>query len=429
MRRSRHVLLGFVALGGVVVVGTIGYVVLGFGVLDAVYQTVTTITTVGFREVERLDGAGQVFTIVLILAGVGTALYTLTVLLEVLVEGHLGEAMERRRMERQIAALHGHVIVCGWGRVGRAAARELDGAGRAVVVIDADPERVASVPRPYLQRRWRRLRRRRAAVRRHRTRRGARRRRVDRRRQPLHHVVGTLAATDVVHRRQGPRGVERRQALRAGADRVVNPQEIGGARIAAFVARPKVTEFLDVVMHAGETELVLEEVGLAAGSQLLGSSLAEAKVRDRTGALVLALHDPELGLVSVPAADMVMRPGQALIAIGTPAQLERLAAVAGSVHPPGARRSAASTFWAACGPDSGLGAPSCPKGTQAAQIGSGHSGGHGWANVVWRPALPSSSCVVNVIVNARYDNASSSTGVPSSASLCSTFVIWTSPSS
>ena len=336
MHRSRHVLLGFVALGVVVVVGTIGYVVLGFGVLDAVYQTVTTITTVGFREVERLDGAGQIFTIFLILAGVGTALYTLTVLLEVLVEGHLGEAMERRRMERQIAALHGHVIVCGWGRVGRSAARELDGAGLAVVVIDADPERVASVPRPYL------------------------------------HVCGDASDDDVLQ----CAGIERAAALvaavstdaanlfitlsgrslqptlfivarareessvgkllRAGADRVVNPQEIGGARIAAFVARPKVTEFLDVVMHAGETELVLEEVGFAAGSQLLGSSLAEAKVRDRTGALVLALHDPELGLVSVPAADMVMRPGQALIAIGTPAQLERLAAVAGSVHPPGA---------------------------------------------------------------------------------------------
>ncbi len=105
MRRSHHVLLGFVALGGVVVVGTVGYVVLGFGVLDAVYQTVTTITTVGFRELEPLNGAGQIFTIVLILAGVGTALYTLTMVLELLVEGHVGEAMERRRMDRQIEAL------------------------------------------------------------------------------------------------------------------------------------------------------------------------------------------------------------------------------------------------------------------------------------------------------------------------------------
>src|SRR5580765_1393077 len=106
LRRWRHLLVAVVTLGGVIVAGSVGYVFLGFGVLDAVYQTVTTITTVGFREVEPLDGPGKVFTIVLILAGVGTALYTLTVLLELLVEGHLGHAMEKRRMDKRIAELN-----------------------------------------------------------------------------------------------------------------------------------------------------------------------------------------------------------------------------------------------------------------------------------------------------------------------------------
>ena len=130
VRRSwRHVALGIALLALIVVIGTIGYVVLGFGVLDATYQTVTTITTVGFREVEPLDSAGKVFTIVLILAGVGTALYTLTVGLELLVEGHFGLAMERRRMDKQIASFRGHVIVCGWGRVGKAIARSSPSAG------------------------------------------------------------------------------------------------------------------------------------------------------------------------------------------------------------------------------------------------------------------------------------------------------------
>ena len=326
-------MLGFAALVGVVVIGTVGYILLGFGVLDALYQTVTTVTTVGFRELEPLDGAGQLFTIALILAGVGTALYTLTVFLEALVEGHIGEAMERRRMDKQISALHGHVIVCGWGRVGRAAARELEGAGKAVVVIDLDAERAATVPRPYV------------------------------------HLCGDASDDDMLRRA----GIDRASALvaavstdaanlfitlsgrslrpdlfivsrareessvskllRAGADRVVNPQEIGGARIAAFVARPKVTEFLDVVMHAGDTEFLLEEIRLSPGSALLGSSLGSARVRERTGALVLALHDPDLGLVTVPAADLVMKDGQVLIAVGTPTQLESLAAVAGSGSP------------------------------------------------------------------------------------------------
>src|SRR4029079_1894194 len=126
-------------------VRTIGYVVLGFGALDALYQTVTTVTTVGFREVEPLGRSGQIFTIVLILAGVGTALYTLTVLLELLVEGHLGRAMERRKMDKRIAALRRHVIVCGWGRGGRGIARELAEAGKGLVVVDNDPERIATI--------------------------------------------------------------------------------------------------------------------------------------------------------------------------------------------------------------------------------------------------------------------------------------------
>jgi voltage-gated potassium channel len=149
VRQWRHVALGIAAPVGIIVVGSIAYLVLGFGPLDAVYQTVTTITTVGFREVEPLNGAGKVFTILLILAGVGTALYTLTVVLELLIEGHLGSAMERRRMDKRIATLHGHVIVCGWGRVGRAIARERAATDKGLVVVESDPERIATIT-PHL---------------------------------------------------------------------------------------------------------------------------------------------------------------------------------------------------------------------------------------------------------------------------------------
>src|SRR5215210_6777527 len=106
--------VGLAGLGAVIVVGTVGYVVLGFTVLDALYQTVTTITTVGFREVEPLSSTGKVFTILLILAGVGTALYTFGTLLEVLIEGHLRDLFGRRRMEHDIETMTEHVIICGW---------------------------------------------------------------------------------------------------------------------------------------------------------------------------------------------------------------------------------------------------------------------------------------------------------------------------
>jgi voltage-gated potassium channel len=138
------------ALAAIIVVGTVGYVLLGFGWLDALYQTVTTVTTVGFREVRALTPVGKVFTIVLILVGVSTALYTFTVLLETLVEGHFLRHLEGRRMERNIERLHGHVIICGWGRVGRASAAHLVDNGAKVVVIDRDETRLEGLPHPYV---------------------------------------------------------------------------------------------------------------------------------------------------------------------------------------------------------------------------------------------------------------------------------------
>jgi voltage-gated potassium channel len=319
----RHLVLALSLLAGIILVGTIGYILLGFGALDAAYQTVTTITTVGFREVEPLEGVGKVFTMLLILAGVGTALYTLTVVLELLVEGHFSQAMERRRMDKRIAALRGHVIVCGWGRVGRAIARELQGAGTPHVVIDNDPDRVATI-KDHL------------------------------------YVLGDASDDAVLHEA----GIDRAVALiaavstdpanlfitlsgrslrpdlfivsrareeasvakleRAGADRVVNPQEIGGARIAAFVLRPHVTEFLDVVMHEREIELRLEELLIAPDSPLAGVSLGQADLPERTGALVLALRDEAEGFITNPTAGTVIQPGQILIAIGTPPQLRAL---------------------------------------------------------------------------------------------------------
>ncbi len=148
MNDWRRLRLALAVLAGIMVVGTIGYLILGFPFLDAVYQTVTTVTTVGFREVRPLSSAGKVFTIVLILLGVGTALYALGVLIQTLVEGDLHDVFGRRRMERKIADLHQHVIVCGWGRVGRAIAKDVADAGATPVVVDRDEvaARVVAVP-------------------------------------------------------------------------------------------------------------------------------------------------------------------------------------------------------------------------------------------------------------------------------------------
>ena len=126
---ARQLRRSLLALTAVILVGTVGYFLLGFSPLDAVYQTVTTVTTIGFREVQPFGTAEKVFTILFVLVGVGVVLYTLSALLGLLIEGWAGNEWGRRRMEKQIQQLHGHTIVCGWGRVGRAAAHQLHKSG------------------------------------------------------------------------------------------------------------------------------------------------------------------------------------------------------------------------------------------------------------------------------------------------------------
>jgi len=127
---------GLTLLLVVVVVGTIGYHRLGLSVMDALYQTVITITTVGYDEIGTVTDSYRVFTVVLILFGVGTALYTLGVLIESLFEGRLDIEIRRRRMQKQIDRLNSHVVLCGYGQVGGAIYRELISAKRNVVVVD-----------------------------------------------------------------------------------------------------------------------------------------------------------------------------------------------------------------------------------------------------------------------------------------------------
>lgn len=325
MEAWRRLRFGVAALVGIIVAGTVGYAALGFAWLDALYQTVTTVSTVGFREVHPLSAGGQAFTIVLILVGVGTALYTFTQVLEVVVEGHVQEVLGRRRMEREIARMAGHVIVCGFGRVGRNLAQYLTGAGEDVVVIETDPERAAAAEGAGNVVRGD------ATVDEVLKEAGIERARVlvtalttDAANLFVTLTARSLSAELFIVARARVESSEAK-LTQAGADRVVNPQGIGGARMAAFVLQPHVAEFLDVVMHDGSLEFRLEEVPLPTGSPLAGHSLRDAHIRDSTGALILALRDAGGAFATNPPPETVLEAGQILIAIGTEGQLRALA--------------------------------------------------------------------------------------------------------
>ena len=150
IRPARRLGLGLIALVLVLVGGSLGYMAFGYGVLDAVFQAVITVSTVGFGEAHRFGTGQKVFTIVLILTGVGSAAYSFTVLVETLLEGYLADEFGRRRMERQIRKVRGHVVLCGWGRVGRAIAHSLRSSQVEVVVVDSSAERAGTVDGPSL---------------------------------------------------------------------------------------------------------------------------------------------------------------------------------------------------------------------------------------------------------------------------------------
>ena len=313
---------------GVLGVGTVGYLLLGLSPLDALYQSVTTVTTVGFREVGEPTAAFQWFTIFLVLLGVGGVLYALGNLLEALVEGRISEGFGRRRMERQLAELQGHVIVCGWGRVGQAICAALEGRRNEVfVVVERDARQAATVDGLVVVGEA--------------TDDGVLKRAGIERARAL--VVALPNDADSVYvtlsaRRVSPDlfivarahvGPAEVLLAQAGADRVVKPEAIGGDRMAALVDQPHVADFLDVAMHDAGLQFRLAEFAVAAASPVAGRSLRDVHVRDATGALVLALRGSDGQFRTNPGPEDVMEAGEVLIAIGTEAQLASLRQLVG----------------------------------------------------------------------------------------------------
>ncbi|HWG72457.1 MAG TPA: potassium channel protein [Acidimicrobiales bacterium] len=323
---ARRLRTGLAALLLVLIGGTLGYVAFGYGLIDAVFQTVITVTTVGFGEVHRFGSGEKLFTIALILTGVGTAAYTFSVLIETFVEGYLADTFGRRRMERRINAMRDHVIICGWGRVGTAIARYLQASNAAVIVVDTSAERLAEVDGPSVK--------------------GdatnedvLREAGIERAR-----VLVTALNTDadnlyvtltgrsmspglfIVSRAASEPAVAK--LVQAGANRVVNPQDLGGARMAALAVQPHVAEFLDVVMHDGSLEFRLEQVEVPPGSPLVGETLRSAAVHDRTGTLVLAMRQPKGAFLTNPRPEAAIGSGDILIVIGNADQVSALRSLA-----------------------------------------------------------------------------------------------------
>jgi len=320
----RRVRLGLLLLVGVVCVGAAWFwLVEGFSLVDAVYQTVMTVTTVGYGEIEPLGTRGRIFASVLMITGVGVALYAIVGLIEDVLENQL-DRWGRKRMERQIEHLRDHVVLCGYGRVGRGIVPLLRGRS-PVVVVDRGADNVVEAQDAGLL----------AVV-------------GDTTDDDVLRAAGiTRAATLVVSVQTdadaistvlsaralnpGLRIVSRANAasseaklVRAGVDHVVNPLRLGADRLATFALQPAVADFADLVGPGAGEAFRLEQVVVLAASPLAGRTMAECRIREATGALVLALREPGGAFESNPGPDTVLGAGATLVVIGTPEQLAAL---------------------------------------------------------------------------------------------------------
>ncbi len=310
----------------VLVAGTIGYMVVeGWSAWDALYMTVTTVTTVGFREVHPLSWRGQAFTVVLIIGGVSTVLYTLSLLAADLVEGRVGRRFEQRRRERMIDALTNHFILCGAGRIGLIIADEFRRQQVPFVVIDRDPDAVQAV-----------IARGDLAVEADASREDILQRLGIDRARGLIAALGTDAENVyAILTARGLRGdlfiVARadsddagRKLLRAGADRFISPYQIGATQMAQTALRPAVVDFVQLATSSENLELAMEQVKIAPESALGGRSIVEANLRQQFGVIVVGIQRRDGRMEFNPAPDTMMHAGDHLVVLGRPEQLKDL---------------------------------------------------------------------------------------------------------
>ncbi len=312
--------------------GTLGYVVIeGWPVWDALYMTVTTITTVGYREVHELDYHGQVFTALLIVAGVGTAFYTFTLLATLVVEGGLHRGVERRRFHRMLDNIRDHFIVCGYGRIGKLITDALRAAGVPFVVIDRNPEAIQDlIVRGDL------------AVEADASREEVLERVGIRRARGLIAAVSTDAEnvyTVLTAREMRPdlyiiARVEsddaERKLRRAGADRVISPYHIGANHMVQTALRPAVVDFVELATSSAHLELAMEQVRIDAGSPLVGQTIVSSNLRQRFGVIVVAIKRAAGQMEFNPAPDAMLRADDQLVVLGRAASLKELEQAAGT---------------------------------------------------------------------------------------------------
>ena len=331
MRSKNQIAFVAILLISLILTGVIGYkILLDLSVLDALYMTVITISTVGYAEVGVMDTEAKLFSIMLIFVSIGTVGYLFSTIMSYFLEGDLKTAWRRRKMESNITELKDHYIICGAGETGQNAIKQFKSSNVDFVVIDKDESKVHDLIEDNIY-----------AVHGDATQDFV----LDKARIKNAKGLITSLSTDaenvytVLTARQMnkdlyivSRAIDKGAAgklKKAGANNTISPNEIGGTRMASLMLRPNVISFLDIITRAGDVILDLEEVVIFQNSSLINKQLKEAKIPQQTGLIVLAIKkEAEEKLFLNPSSSEILEQGDTMIVLGREEQVNQLKEIA-----------------------------------------------------------------------------------------------------
>lgn len=313
-------------LATILLVGILGYMLIEkWTVLDSVYMVIITLSTVGFQEVHPLSPAGRIFTLFIIVGGVGSAIYAAGQVVEIIVEGEMTGYRKRRKMDKTIKEMKDHYIICGFGRVGHQVAQvfeswqvpfvvidpkkesldELETRGVPVLIGDATDDTVLMA----------------AGI-------SCAKGLIACSDSDVANVYITLSARQLnaslnIVARAGLKETQKKLTM-AGANRVISPYFISGVRMAAMATRPVAIDFLDLVTHGGVADFGLFQITIPAGSPLNRKSIAEADIRNTSGVLVLAIRKSDGSFDLQPRGTSKIESDDVLVVLGTQEQFDSL---------------------------------------------------------------------------------------------------------
>ncbi len=315
----KKILTGVFILILILIYGTTGYMLIeNMNLTDAVFMTVISITTVGFSEVSPLTATGKYFTVVLIFGGVGFFLYMVSLITETMIAGGLRTFLGRKQMEKKLNAMNNHYIVCGFGRIGKVISKILHENHRPFLIIENNPEEIAAIKElGYLV--------------------------LDGdstnddmlKKAHIMDAKALIAVTSsdadnvyiilsakglkpeifILARSSGKKGAETK-LLRAGANKVFSPYEIGARRMAQSLVRPTVIDFIDLTVHDGELGLRLEELQVSEKATFANKTLMDSGIRSEHDLIVVAIKRQQGEMLFNPSPKTEILAGDILVVLG-----------------------------------------------------------------------------------------------------------------